>query len=299
MNANLSLYHIFYTVARCGNISRAAAELYISQPAISKAIKTLEASLKVPLFHRSSRGVRLTEEGELLFSHVESAFSALSLGEERLQDFHNQHRGHLRIGASTTLSKYVLLPGLKKFMADFPNIRISLSCQSSTQTERLLKEGKLDVAILGTTSCKDPSPYYPLGSVEDIFVASPSYLEMLGVSHRSFPSDKLPYAALMLLEKSNLSRQYIEPYLSASLMSVPTENILEVGTMDLLIEFAKIGLGIACVIQEFVREDLENGHLVKIPLTTPIPRRNLVMALHTLPTAIEKERLLSYFMIRP
>lgn len=78
MEQNLNLYHIFYTVAKCRNISGAARQLFISQPAISKAISRLEQNLDTTLFLRSSRGVRLTETGELLFRQVESAFQAIS-----------------------------------------------------------------------------------------------------------------------------------------------------------------------------------------------------------------------------
>ena len=84
MEQNFNLYHIFYTVAKCRNISAAARELYISQPAISKAISKLEQSLGTTLFYRSSRGVSLTEPGEILFVQVENAFQAITQGEERL-----------------------------------------------------------------------------------------------------------------------------------------------------------------------------------------------------------------------
>ena len=79
MEQNLSSYRIFYAVANTENISRAAKELYISQPAISKSIQKLEENLGVKLFERSSRGVTLTPEGELLYTHVKSAFETLSL----------------------------------------------------------------------------------------------------------------------------------------------------------------------------------------------------------------------------
>ena len=85
MNQNLSSYRIFYTVANTGNISKAAKELYISQPAISKSIQKLEEGVGCKLFSRSSRGVVLTDEGKLLYDHVSSAFETLTLGEEKLK----------------------------------------------------------------------------------------------------------------------------------------------------------------------------------------------------------------------
>lgn len=85
MNQNLSSYRIFYTVANTGNISKAAKELYISQPAISKSIQKLEESVGCKLFSRSSRGVVLTDEGKLLYEHVSEAFETLTMGEEKLK----------------------------------------------------------------------------------------------------------------------------------------------------------------------------------------------------------------------
>ena len=82
---NLNLYHIFHEVAVCGNISAAARSLFISQPAISKAILKLEHNLSTTLFFRSSKGVRLTEDGALLFKQVDAAFHAIGQGEEMLK----------------------------------------------------------------------------------------------------------------------------------------------------------------------------------------------------------------------
>ena len=149
MNQNLSSYRIFYTVANTKNISKAAKELYISQPAISKSIQKLEESLGTKLFERSSRGVALTDSGELLYTHVKSAFETLSIGEDRLRRSIELGIGHLTIGVSSTLCKYVLLPYLKEFIKENPHINISISCQSTNQTLKLLEEEKLDVGLIG------------------------------------------------------------------------------------------------------------------------------------------------------
>ena len=82
---SLNLYHIFYTVAQEKNISNASKKLFISQPAVSKAILKLEANLNSQLFVRSSKGVSLTDSGELLYQHLDTAFHAIKLGEEQLQ----------------------------------------------------------------------------------------------------------------------------------------------------------------------------------------------------------------------
>ena len=109
MEQNLSLYYVFHTVAKKGSISHAAKELYISQPAISKSIQKLEDNLNTTLFKRSSRGVTLTADGEILFQHTRDAFETLEEGEEILARHHALGVEQLRIGVSTTLCKYILL----------------------------------------------------------------------------------------------------------------------------------------------------------------------------------------------
>ena len=135
MTQNLSSYWIFYTVANAGNISKAAKELYISQPAISKSIQKLEESLNCKLFSRSSRGVILTDEGNLLYDHVKDAFETLNIGEDKLKRSIELGVGHLQIGVSSTLCKYMLLPILSEFIHQNPQYHLnnqnedSLSCQ--------------------------------------------------------------------------------------------------------------------------------------------------------------------------
>ena len=149
MSQNLSAYRIFYTVANAKNISKAARELFISQPAISKSIQKLEDSLGCRLFIRSSKGVSLTEEGNLLYSYVKDAFDALSLGEKKLKRSIELGAGHLNIGVSSTLCKYILLPYLKEFIRLHPYIRISITCQSTNETLKLLEEDKIDIGLVG------------------------------------------------------------------------------------------------------------------------------------------------------
>ena len=123
--------------------------MYISQPAVSKAISRLEESLSVTLFHRSSRGVTLTREGELLYAHVEQALSALQSGEELLKATVSLKISHLSIGVSTTLCKYMLLPLLKTFIAENPHIKITISCQSTFDTIKALQNGSIDIGLVG------------------------------------------------------------------------------------------------------------------------------------------------------
>lgn len=275
MNQNLSSYRIFYAVANAGNISKAAKELYISQPAISKSIQKLEESVGVRLFDRSSRGVTLTSEGELLYSHVKSAFETLSLGEDKLRRSIELGVGHLTIGVSSTLCKYILLPYLKDFIKKYPHINISISCHSTNQTLALLEDGKLDIGLIGKPENSKSIDFYYLQEIEDIFVATEDYLHNLKL--RGIESDQiLQNSTLMLLDKENMTRQYIDDYFQDN--HIVIQDTIEVSNMDLVIEMSKISLGVGCVIRNFVTEELKTGVLKEIPLGIPIHKREIGFA---------------------
>ena len=278
MNQNLSSYRIFYTVANTGNISKAAKELYISQPAISKSIQKLEESVGCKLFSRSSRGVVLTDEGKLLYEHVSEAFETLTMGEEKLKRSIELGVGHLKIGVSSTLCKYLLLPYLIEFIRQNPHISISISCQSTNDTLKLLEDNKIDIGLIGKPENLKNIHFDFLEEIEDIFVAAKDYLRNLKA--RGIQKDHiLQSSTLMLLDKNNMTRQYIDDYLQENQIII--KDSIDISDMDLLIDFARIGVGVACVIKNFVREDLENGTLMEIPLGFPIHKREVGFAYKT------------------
>ncbi len=270
---NLTLYHIFYVTALEGSISKAAQTLYISQPAISKSIQRLEAALDTTLFLRNSRGVSLTESGRLLFDHIASAFDHISQAEEELLQVKNLKIGYLKIGVSTTLCKYILLPYLQRFVREYPYIQITIHCHSSNQTLQLLREKKIDIGLVGRPGSLEGLCFSSLGNIQDIFVASPSYLENLDLRSPGASKNLFQNATLMLLDKENMTRQYLDSYFSRQQLS--PNHLLEVTNMELLIEFARIGLGAACVIREFVEEDIRKGSLIELPMKVPLPEREI------------------------
>ena len=273
MEQHLSLYRIFYTVANTGNISQAAKQLYNSQPAISKSISRLEESLGVTLFSRSSRGVTLTEEGKILYQHIQAAFEAIDAGEEKVRRMNAMDMGTIHIGVSNTLCKFILIPYLKAFIEKYPHIKIIITCQSSNQTLEMLDSGKIDIGLIAHPGAIRNMDFHSLGTIQDIFVASPSYLRHLELDTKNIHSgrDLFEKGTLMLLDKHNMTRQYIDDYMTSN--HLPMNNTIEATTMELLIEFARIGLGVGCVIKEFVTEELSDGRLKEIPLYIQIHRR--------------------------
>lgn len=273
MENNLNLYYIFYTVALHKNISGAAKELYISQPAISKAISKLEQSLDVILFHRSSRGVTLTMEGELLFTQVQTAFSAIRHGEEQLRKVNELGISQISIGVSITLCKYVLLPYLQQFVKDNPHIKVTITCHPTMETLRDIDNSVTDIGVVGIPSLPNGLTYIPFREIQDTFVTTDRYLENLKIRVGNDRKAILNNATFMMLNKENISRKYVDMYLSSH--QITMDNIIEINTMDLLIELAKIDLGIACVIKDFVKDELDDHSLTEVSLGRAIPKRKL------------------------
>lgn len=272
MEQNLSSYWIFYTVANTQNISKAAGKLYISQPAVSKTIQKLEETLGCRLFSRSSRGVQLTEEGSIVYESVRDAFETLATGEEKLKQFRELGVGHLRIGVSTTLCKYVLLPYLRTFIHQHPHIRISISCQPTNETLHMLEANQIDIGLIGGPADMKQMHFDFVEEIEDIFVSTEEYIHNLRL--RGVAPDKIfENSTLMLLDQKNLSRQYIDQYFMLHRINV--SDIIEVSNMDLLIDFAKIGVGVACVIKRFVEKELSDGTLIELSLASPVPTREI------------------------
>ena len=291
MEQNLSQYKIFYEVAKAGNISRAAKELYISQPAISKSISKLEDSLGLSLFTRSSRGAQLTCEGEVLFEHVREAYEAEIRGEQELKRIQEFDIGHLRIGVSNTLCKYILLPYLKTFVDQYPHMRVTIESQATAQTLARLEQQKIDLGLVAEPSLKKELSFIPVMDIQDIFVATPAYLENLYL-REGRDTSLFETGNIMLLDTSNMTRRYVDEYMAQN--NIYPRQILEVTTMDLLIEFAKIGLGIGCVIKELVQKELESGVLTEIPLDIPIHRRTIGFAYHPANQALALKTFLEF-----
>lgn len=332
---NLNNYRVFYTVANTGSISRAADTLFISQPAISKSISKLEEGLGIKLFSRSAKGVMLTEEGKILYQHITKAFDNINQGEEEIKRINDLGLGQLRIGVSSSLCKHILLPYLQDFITENPHINVIIDCHSTVNTVHLLTEGKIDIGLICETDIPKGYKYKKLTDIHDIFVATDSYIDNLKLREQDeVPNtvenpwlfagnltsilnndnstskstdiisddednklsikDILEKSNLMLLEKNNITRTHIDNYLSTE--HIHPNQILEVNNMDLLIDFASIGMGVASVVRDFAKEQLDKGQIVELELDKAIEKRTVgFIYSNTKNKSTVLEKFLSFF----
>lgn len=264
---NLSRYKIFLTVAECKSISKAAVRLYISQPAVSITIRKLEENLGTTLFIRKSKGVALTEAGKELYENAKRAFAILLDAEDRLK-FH-QSTGRLRIAASNVLCKHFLMPYLKEFTSRYPDTDLSITCTSSLTACAMLERCEIDLALAAKPQDLGALIYHSLGMIEYIFVCTPAYRNKLNCDN----DEIFEHGNIILLDKDNVSRRHLDHYYAQN--KINPLHILEVNEMDMLIEFAKMGIGVSCVVKQFVAQELEAGSLMEIELSEPISSREI------------------------
>lgn len=271
MIEDLNLYKVFYTVAKYKNISHASEALYVSQPAVSKSIKTLENSLNIKLFLRSSKGVTLTPEGAVLYKHIDKAFNEVFSGEHILERLKNREIGNITLGVSTTIGKNYFLPQFTNFIKKYPYFKIKIINKPTLDTIKLVQEEKIDLGIIGAASIESNDlGFIKVQELHDILVCSSEYYENLNLSS---PDEIFTKGSFMLLENPNFTRQFIDHYFSS--INIHIQPDIEASNMDFLIECAKIGLGITSTLKEFSYSDINNKKLIEIPVKTPIPSRNI------------------------
>ncbi len=269
MNINYESYRIFYHVATCGSISSAAEELLISQPAVTWQIKSLEEQLGITLFIRTKKGVILTDEGKVLFEYVKNGVENFSNGENALTNLKNLDTGTIRIGASTTVSKHVLMPYLTKFHEEYPNIDIKIV---NSLTENLLKDlrnGNLDILLLNLPmeEAKDLKITKIL-DVQDIFVGNKKYYDL--TKNISSINDLNTYPLIFQKNPSN-TRKYLDNYLKTNNISLKPK--MEVVSYNLIMDLVAAGFGIGYATKEFISQELKNKTLYEINIKPKIPKR--------------------------
>ncbi len=269
-NVSLDLYKVFVSVYRCGSFSSAARELYVTQPAVSQSIKQLETALKVTLFTRDKKKVIPTAEAEQLYAMVSSALEMIDVAEDNVEKMRHMMSGSLTISAGDAVLKYYLLPCLKEFREKYPNINIVVTNKTSTEAFELLKSGKIDVAFVNTPINDDALMYKTCIRIHDVFIAGEKFADMKG---RVVSGEELASQPLMMLEKLSNSRRAVDnEFLKRGIVLLPQ---LELGTHDLLVDFAKINFGVSCVTREFV--DFSDGSLFEINIDEPLPERAVAL----------------------
>ncbi len=273
---SLDLYRVFYAVAKCGSLTKASQQLYISQPAISLAIKHLEEQIGTPLFYRTHRGMCLTEQGgKQIFDIVEKALLELDSAEIKIKELNNIVTGTLIISASDTIFSYLLLDKLIQFHEKNPTVKLNLINCITTNAIELLRENKCDIAFINLpVDDKDFSLSSTVMPLQDTFVA--------GKNFQFLTKEIQPIAAMqnypiLMLDTNTITRRSITEFMqSIGVYLMP--HIDCGGSIPLMVRLAKEGMGIACLPREYVAKELENKELFEIETYPKLPTRSIGIA---------------------
>lgn len=275
MNIDFELYRIFYTVANNKNITKASEELNISQPAISKSIKNLENQLGGQLFVRTKRGVTLTEEGKEFYNYIKHAIEYISNAESKFTELINLETGCIKIGISVTLTKEFLLPYLDIFHKLYPKIDIKIITDISYELFNKLRNGLIDIIILNLNdeNYGQDINIIKCKKITDCFVVNKSFVNLL---NKEISIKELNNYPLILQAKGTNTRKFLDNFAKEN-DTILKPNI-ELASYSLVVEFAKIGLGIGYVTKDYIKKELKNKDLFEIKLKEKIPSRYIGIA---------------------
>ena len=272
MDINYELYKVFYHVASTLSFSEASKQLFISQSAVSQSIKVLEKKLNQTLFIRTTKRVQLTPEGEILLKHIEPAMNLIKKGENQLLEANTLNGGQLRIGASDTICRYFLVPFLNEFHKMYPNIHIKVTNRTSIECARLLDNGQVDFIITNypNSGLSNTQNIQVIHDFSDVFVANETYFPL---KDRMITLKELQSYPILMLDRKSTTSEFLHSMFQKHQLDLVPE--IELSSNDLLIDLAKIGLGIAFVPDFCIPQQEENFFILNLEET--LPKRQLVV----------------------
>lgn len=270
MRTNLELYKTFYYVAKNGNITQAALELMVSQPAVSKSIKVLERDLNTTLFKRNKDGVSLNSAGELLYNKIQKAMELIISAEEDITNLNNMEQGTINIGAGNTIMQRYLMPYIKKFHELYPNINVIVH---TLATEELIKRAQLGLIDIVFTHLPNnvPSSFntIKIKALHDIFVVNNDSKYI----NKVIKKKDLETLPLILLPFGASNRKNFNKFCTAN--SIVINPLMEIGNDLIIEECVQNGLGVGLVVKEYVQKRLDNNELFELKTSFNIEEKYL------------------------
>ncbi|TRX72970.1 LysR family transcriptional regulator [Pseudomonas mangiferae] len=267
---NLHHLRVFLAVAEAGGISAGAARLHISQPAVTREIRELEASVGLALFDRQPRGVRLTEGGQRLLQHAQRLFALERAAERELRAFAGLDDGELRLGASATLGAYVLPPWVERFHARHPAVLIELQVSNTRAVTEQLDDGRISLGFVEGPFRQADYAHHRLARDTLLPVVGPGH-PLAGRSN--LLAADLATHSLYLREPGSGTRACIEQ--AYATLGLEVQARMSVGSSEALKRLVAGGQGIAWLSEHAVDAELAQGRLLRLDLRDLVIERDL------------------------
>lgn len=288
-NINYNLYKSFLVVYETKNISKAAEMLYISQPAVSHNIKELEKQLGVQLFYKKSNGMSTTNEAELLYRYISSAFNSILKGELTIADMAGLKSGFIKIGIPSHLSVIYVSNYISEFRSKHPNIKIEIISKPITDLFMMLQTQSVDLIIDSKPIASDRS------KIDVKYLAS--------YEHCFFTTEKFFKQKPLCIEDINNSPLIITSQSSDEIRllknavgNIKINPIIEAGTTDSIVKLVKDNNGIGYVQEEFIKEELQNNSLKKLNISFTLPKLDIYVGYITENLAFAPKKFIEYIV---
>lgn len=253
MDLNLNNYKIFYEVARCGNITKASNNLYISQPAVSQVIKKLEEELGCILFIRSKKGIKLTDIGEKIYKQVKTSLNGLDTISELISNEKGLLTGELNIGAGSNIARITICSPLAEFTQKYPNVNIYIRENVQSKMIEMLTEGKLQIVI--TQKNEDINyPFIPLLTSNYYFV-----------KNKTCQNERF-----IMITEGSYTNVVFKSFIQENNLSNAQK--IEVAGYKTALELAKLGVGITLVPDYIAIDEIKKGNLQQVYASYKLPQ---------------------------
>ena len=266
---NLNLYKIFYEVALSESISDASKKLFITQSAVSKAIKKLEEDLNTNLFYRNNKGVKLTDKGKELLFYVEEAFNNLVTAERTMIESQTLNKGKIAIGVPSQIGSFYIFEDITNFHKKYPNIEITLISKTTKQLLKLLEQHEIDF-IIDTSPINtkiDNIVIKPLIEVNNCFVIKAD--SSISIDEIKSISDLVNYP-LVLPIKGTDNRKQLDKIFEKN--NIELNNVINIHTSEMIVGAVKKDLGIGYIIYDVIKDNVENGEFKILNIKEKLPK---------------------------
>jgi DNA-binding transcriptional LysR family regulator len=253
---------VFHEVAKHKSFSKAAEGLFISQPAVTKHIRSLESKVGMGLVQRGRGGFSLTEAGRILFRQTQKISSHLMEIEDVLGDLRKNHGGLLKIGTTESYSRCLMPNLLSGFQASFPSIKIALDVGNSEEIEKGLTTYQNDLALIGLTKISSKFESIPFLKEELVLIVSPNH-PLAGRTKVSLK--ELERYPLIIRAKGSTTRRILLQAFKD--LDIHPSLLIEAGSSEFIKQWVSEGKGVSVIVKRTVEEEEKRGTLKTVPLS--------------------------------
>lgn len=273
MNSNFEYYKVFYYVSKYENLTKAAAVLKTSQPAVTRTIHNLENVLGCRLFTRSKSGMKLTPEGKIFYEYVAAGCAQFFKAEDNLNNLISLENGTIYISATETALHCYLFEAVRDFNIQYPNVHFKILNNSTTDSVSALREGKVDLAVVSAAlQVTEPLKMKVVRKYKEILIGGSRFAELKG---RKTSLEELSTYPWISLTSEAITRRYLNAYFAKNDLQFSPD--VELATTDMILPAVRYNMGIGFLPEEFAKDDLAADKVFEIDVNETFPERSIIL----------------------